>query len=101
MKQSKKKVKTNNLSNLLIFLPFLIPFALFAGKYLYDNDFWFTINQGRYILNNGFPTTVISTIHEGLSFVYQSWGTGTLFYLAYLDLENAIIEHPYLSYNIF
>ncbi len=88
MKLFGKNIKFKNLSNLLIFLPFLIPFALFAGKYLYDNDFWFTINQGRYILNNGFPTTVISTIHEGLSFVYQSWGTGVLFYSVYHYLGN-------------
>ena len=48
----------------------------------YDNDFWFSINQGRYVLNTGFPTKAINSIHN-FDFIYQSWGTGTLFYFIY------------------
>ena len=88
MKKKNKNKKKFNLSNYLIFLPFFIPLTIFAGEYLVDNDFWFTINQGRYIIENGFPHTVISTIHSGFSFVYQSWGTGILFYLVYHLLGN-------------
>ena len=50
--------------------------------FTYDNDFWFTINQGRYILNNSFPTVAINSIHN-INFIYQSWGTGVVFYTFY------------------
>ena len=76
-----KKVKISNLY--LRTILFLIPILEILLNFGIDNDFWFTINQGRYILNNGFPSTVISTIHEGLSFTYQSYGTGILYYLIY------------------
>ncbi len=66
-----------------LILPFIIPILSLIGRFGIDNDFWFTINQGRYVLENGFPTNVIGTIHEGLSFIYQSYGTGILFYLIY------------------
>ena len=78
----------SKLAKFILFIPFVVPIALFIGKFMYDNDFWFTINQGRYILENGFPDTVINTIHEGLPFVYQSWGSGILFYLIYHYIGN-------------
>ena len=89
MKKNNNKTKTKtDFSKYLLFLPFFIPIAIFIGKFTYDNDFWFTINQGRYVLENGFPTTVINTIHEGMSFLYQSSGSGILFYLFYHYLGN-------------
>jgi len=79
------KIKTKNINNTIYLkaLLFLVPIMSVLLNFGLDNDFWFTINQGRYILNHGFPTTVISTVHEGLSFIYQSYGTGVLFYLIY------------------
>ena len=62
---------------------FLIPFISFVLNRFIDNDFWFTINQGRYVLEHGFPTTVLFTVHNNLDFVYQSWGTGVIFYIIY------------------
>ena len=62
---------------------FLLPFIAIMTDFHFDNDFWFTINQDRYILSNGFPHEVIGTVHHGLSFIYQSYGTGLLFYLIY------------------
>ena len=77
-----KKLKLRSLPNyqwiyfiiVLLFLPLL--------RFSYDNDFWFTINQGRYILNNGFPHIAINSIHD-ISWIYQSWGSCTLFYVVY------------------
>ena len=73
----------------------LKPFASYQIAYLviilvffrmlllnYDNDFWFTINQGRYVIEHSFPTIAINSIHN-IDFIYQSWGSGTLFYLIY------------------
>ena len=92
--KSIKKVENNSEINkskyakYLLFLPFFVPIALFIGKFAIDNDFWFTINQGKYVIENGLPDTVINVIHEGLAFLYQSSGTGILFYLVYNYLGN-------------
>lgn len=63
-----------------MFIPFLfillIPFKL-------DNDFWFLINTGKYIINNGIPHIEPFTIHSNLSFVAQQWLTDIIFYLIY------------------
>ncbi len=92
MKKNKKvineEINKSKYAKFILFLPFFIPIALFIGKFAIDNDFWFTINQGRYVLSNGFPTTVINVIHD-LPFVYQSSGSGVLFYLIYNYLGNA------------
>lgn len=73
-----KTIPTCNLFFILLLNPFL---RLFLYRQ-YDNDFWFTINQGRYILQNGFPFKAINIIHN-FDFVYQSYGTGIIFYLIY------------------
>ena len=73
-----KKIPTCN----LIFILFLLPFIRLFLYHTYDNDFWFTINQGRYILEHGFMTKAINVIHD-LDFIFQSYGSGVLFYLIY------------------
>ena len=77
-----KKLNLKPLANYqLSYFIFLIPFLRMLG-FQYDNDFWFTINQGRYILEHSFPTIAINSIHN-IDFIYQSWGTGVTFYLIY------------------
>ena len=70
-----------------IFL-FIIPILIFLKFGIsIDNDFWFTIAEGKYVLKSGFPYYVPFTIYNGLDFVYQSWGTGVIFYLIYNFFE--------------
>ncbi len=64
-----------------VYLIALLGFFRMLG-FKYDNDFWFTINQGRYVLEHSFPTVAINLVHN-IDFIYQSWGTGTLFYIIY------------------
>lgn len=59
----------------------LLPF-LNIGKHL-DNDFWFTANHGRYILENGFTNIEPFTIHCGLTFSFEKWLTSVIFYSIY------------------
>ncbi len=66
---------------LILFLPIFIFEAIFP--YMLNNDFWFLINTGKYILNNSFPHIDPFTIHEGLSLVIQQWLTDVIFYLIY------------------
>ena len=80
-----KKLKTKPFANFQwAYLVFLFPFFR-VFKFAYDNDFWFTINQGRYVLEHTFPTIAINSIHN-IEMIYQSWGTGTIFYLVYNHL---------------
>ena len=83
-----KKIKLRALPNYqwIYFIVILLILPFF--KFSYDNDFWFTINQGRYILNNGFPNIAINSIHD-INCIYQSWGSCTLFYLIYHYLGNS------------
>ena len=75
------KIKNIPCINLICILA-LIPILRIIMPFAYDNDFWFTINQGRYVIEYGFPIKAIGTIHN-LNFLYQSWGSGVLFYLIY------------------
>ena len=64
------------------FILFIIPILFFVMEnFVIDNDFWFTIAEGKYVLKKGFPHTVPFTIYNNLDFIYQSWGTGVIFYL--------------------
>lgn len=77
-----KKLKLKPLANYqLAYFILLIPFFRMINIQ-YDNDFWFTINQGKYVLEHSFPTIAINSIHN-VDFIYQSWGTGVTFYLIY------------------
>jgi hypothetical protein len=80
-----KHFKLKDLANYQYIYAILLIIAIKIGLFSYDNDFWFTINQGKYVLENGFPTKAIYSIHN-IPFLYQSWGTGTLFYLIYNKL---------------
>lgn len=77
-----KKFQFSKYQYILILLG-LLTIILLNNNPTFDNDFWFTINQGRYIANHGFPHTVLFTIYDNLDFVYQSWGTGFIFYEIY------------------
>ncbi len=46
-----------------------------------DNDLWFLLAHGRYVLSQGFPQLEPFSIHQGLDFVMQQWLSGVLFQL--------------------
>ena len=74
-----KNIKTSKFN---YFILFIIPILFFVMEnFTIDNDFWFTIAEGKYVLKKGFPHTVPFTIYNNLDFIYQSWGTGVIFYL--------------------
>lgn len=85
MKNNMLKKLNNLIKNILTKLApicmFLLP--LLFVKRVIDNDTWFIMNHGRYILENGFATTEPFTIHEGLSFTFEKWLTCILFYKIY------------------
>lgn len=67
----------------LIFLPcVLIPKIL-------DNDIWFLLNSGRYVMNFGIPYIEPFTIHSNMKFVMQQWLSSVIFWLVYSNFGDA------------
>ena len=80
----KNKVTNYHPSKWEVFCFLLVPilFGIIRSTHL-DNDTWFILNYGRYILNHGFPNIDPFTIHEGLNLVIQQWLIDVLFYKTY------------------
>lgn len=74
-----KKFKNLSWKNAILF--FLIPFIIvIACNFTMDNDIWFLLNHGKYIVTNGIPTIEPFTMHQNFSFVMQQWLSATIFY---------------------
>ncbi len=68
---------------LFLFIIIAVPVAIFLIRDL-DNDTWFMLNHGRYILKNGlYPEYEPFTVHEGMHFTFQKWLCCVLFWLIY------------------
>ena len=65
----------------------IIFFLMFIGVFFVsnrlDNDLWFLMNGGRYVLTQGLPYIEPFTIHEGMHFVMQQWLSGVVFWSVY------------------
>ena len=72
--------KKNRLILLLVFLPCLIL------SLQLNNDIWFLLNSGRYVLQHGIPTIEPFTLHQNFSFVMQQWLSATIFWVIYSKL---------------
>ena len=78
------KKKFFSLPTKYAYLYLFIPIALsIIVSTSYDNDIWFLLNQGRYVVTHGIPYIEPFTIHEGLDFVMQQHLAATIFYEAY------------------
>ena len=84
MKKLINKYKNWNPSFFSIAVLLLLPFIFFIiYGFVVNNDFWFLINTGKEIVNNGFINIEPFTIHSGLSFIPQQWLIDVLFYFVY------------------
>jgi hypothetical protein len=55
-----------------LWLAFIFLGVLFVPR-IVNNDAWFLLSDGRYLVQYGFPHTEPFSMHEGLSFVMQQW----------------------------
>ncbi|MBR3722756.1 MAG: hypothetical protein IKN12_08310 [Selenomonadaceae bacterium] len=63
---------------------FLSPFmGLLFMRWLFDNDLWFILGSGRFVLENGFPYTEPFTMHENINFVLEQWLTDVIYWVIY------------------
>lgn len=69
-----------NDKTILLFLLFL-PCLLI--RRVLDNDTWFLLNSGRYVMEHGLPFIEPFSIHENLDFVLQQWLTDVIFWNIY------------------
>ncbi len=83
MKRFKEAFKNYNPSKKLCLLYFIIPILMLIISFEYQDDLWFILNYGKYIINNGFATIDPFTIHENLDFIMQQWLTAVVFYGAF------------------
>jgi hypothetical protein len=70
---------------LLMFLP-----CLFI-QLKFNNDTYWLINSGRYVLEHGIPHIEPFTLHHGLHFVMQQWLSATVFALIYDNLGSPFL----------
>ncbi len=78
----KTLLKSNFAHNCYMFLLFsLCPLLLYQPAF--QNDTYWLINTGKYIVHNGFPYTEPFTIHQGLDFIVQQWLSTILFHESY------------------
>lgn len=60
---------------------FLLPFmGVVFTRLIFNFDFWFILNSGRYVMEHGFPYTEPFTMHEGLNFVLEQWASDVIFW---------------------
>jgi hypothetical protein len=68
--------------NVYMFLFFSLCPLLFYRP-MFQNDTYWLINTGRYIVNHGFPHVEPFTMHQGLNLVVQQWLSTVIFYESY------------------
>ena len=77
---------------LLVAVIVAIPLAVFLIRDL-DNDTWFMLNHGRYIMKNGlYPKYEPFTVNEGMEFTFQKWLSCVLFWLIYKYLGKTALK---------
>lgn len=81
LKKSKNDYKP---SKWLYFILFIVPviFVILITKQL-DNDIWYLLSEGRYIIQNGIYHIDPLSMHEGLQVVVQNWLSASLFWLIF------------------
>ena len=65
------------------FIPSCVIFNIFKGL---DNDLWYLLTEGRYIIQNGIYHIDTISLHEGLDIVVQNWLSAVIFWIVYAFL---------------
>lgn len=65
---------------MIIFIPMVLITTIFKNL---DNDIWYLLSEGRYILQNGLYHIDVLSMHEGLDIVVQNWLSAVIFWIVY------------------
>lgn len=73
--------KQERILTIVFVISLLLPIAMI--RLTLDNDLWFMLNHGRYIVAHGFVNTEPFTIHKDLTFSFEKWLTCVVFWEIY------------------
>ena len=84
MKTLIRKIKNYKPSKYICYLYFFVPlFVCSLSKIDRENDIWFLLKHGEYILKHGFPHIEPFSMHQNFSFVMQQWLSSVIFYISH------------------
>lgn len=81
MKKKIKEYKPNKWLYILFFGLPLVFLVLFTDQL--DNDLWYLLSEGRYIVNHGIYYIDPLSIHDGLQVIVQNWFSASFFWVIY------------------
>jgi len=85
----KKVLKSLTVKEWILYISLLmvpVILILFLKKWL-DNDIWYLLAEGRYIIQNGIYHTDTLSIHSDLAIVVQNWLSAVILWLTYAFLK--------------
>lgn len=101
MKVLMEKIKNYRPSKYICYLYFFVPlFVCSICNVDKENDIWFLLNHGEYILKHGFPHIEPFSMHHNFSFVMQQWLSSIIFYVSHKILGQYGILLVMLMTNI-
>ena len=80
---------------MVIFIPVSIILTLFKGL---DNDLWYLLSEGRYIIQHGIYHTDMLSMHTGMDIVVQNWLSAVIFWIIYAFMGSNGIFFTVLLY---
>ena len=81
----------------IVFLPIAVILTIFKGL---DNDLWYLLSEGRYIIQHGIYHTDVMSMHEGFDIVVQNWLSAVIFWITYAFLGSKGIFFMVFIVNI-
>ena len=90
------KFKDYMLILIVLFVPIAVITTLFKGL---DNDLWYLLSEGRYIIQHGIYHIDTLSMHEGFDIVVQNWLSAVLFWIIYAFLGSKGIFFMVLIVN--
>ena len=85
----KKVLKKLTIKEWLLYISvFIIPIILilYIRKWI-DNDIWYLLAEGRYIIQNGIYYNDVLSIHSDLAIVVQNWLSAVILWITYAFLK--------------
>lgn len=96
-----ERISSTKTSKEKAFLLILLAIPCLLIRQTLDNDIWFLLNSGRYVLENGIPHVEPFTIHADLAFVMQQWLAAVIFWLLYSNFGSlGILLIIFISYGL-
>ncbi len=87
MKSIIKKLKNYKPPKYICYLYFFVPIIVSCiTNVAKEEDIWFLLNHGKYLVHHGFPTIEPFTIHTNFAFVMQQWLSALVFYMSHFIL---------------